>query len=247
MKSLAALVALGLATSLAALEVPPAPSRYVTDYTGRLDPAGLARAEAALAALERTHGHQVVAVFFPSLEGEVLEDFTIRTAEAWRVGRKGLDDGVIFFAFLAERRLRLEVGYGLEGKLPDALARRLLDHTVRPAFARGDLAGGIVALAGAVDRVFSGAPAPVREEKSRPVVGLLLLGVILVVLVVLLAFAGAAGGHPPPRMGRRPSPWGTSMGGFTGGWGGGVGSLGGFGGFSPGGGGFGGGGASGSW
>ena len=122
-----------------ALEVPPVPTRYATDYSGRLEGAGLARAEAALAELERAHGHQVIAVFFASLENEALEDFTIRCAEAWRVGRRGLDDGVIFFAFLADRRMRLEVGYGLEATVTDAVARRLLDGAVRPHFARGCL------------------------------------------------------------------------------------------------------------
>ncbi len=242
------LAALTLSVGLPALalDVPPVPTRYLSDFTGRLDQADVQRGEAALADLERKHGHQVIAVFFPSLEGEVLEDFTIRCAEAWRVGRAGLDNGVVFFAFLAERRMRLEVGYGLEGSIPDAVARRLLDHAVRPHFARGDYGGGVLALAGALEQIFSGSPPPSAGGERRPFFGLILLAIILIVFIFLLAMAAAAGGPPPTRLGgRRSSRWGGVPGGFGAGYGGG--GLGGFGGFSPGGGGFGGGGASGSW
>lgn len=243
-----ALAALALSVGLPALalEVPPVPSRYVTDFAGRLEPAVVQRGEAALAELERKHGHQVIAVFFPSLEGEALEDFTIRCAEAWRVGRAGLDNGVVFFAFLAERRMRLEVGYGLEGSIPDAVARRLLDHTVRPHFARGDYGGGVLALAAALEQIFSGSPPPAARSERRPVFGLIVLAIILIVFILVLKLAAAASGPPPTRLGgRRSSGWGSAPGGFGAGYGGG--GLGGFGGFSPGGGGFGGGGASGSW
>lgn len=245
---LPALLALAVAMPLHALEVPPPPTRHLVDYTGRLEAAGLARAEAALADLAQRHGHQVVAAFFPSLAGEALEDFTVRCAEAWRVGRRGLDDGVILFAFLAERRMRLEVGYGLEGTIPDAVARRILDHTVRPAFARGDYPGGVVALAGALDALFAGgAPPPAPGKPGRPLIGISVLLGILLVMMVLLIVASRLGGLPPPR-GGGASPWRR---GSLGGWGryGGI-SLGGFGGgggFFPGGGSFGGGGASGSW
>lgn len=237
-----------LAMPLFAMDVPPVPSQFVTDYSGTLDGASLRRAGAALAELERIHGHQVIAVFFSSLDDEALEDFTMRSAEAWRVGRRGLDDGVIFFAFLAQRRMRLEIGYGLEGAIPDAVARRLLDRTVRPVFAGGDYAGGVVALADALGKIFSGAPAPPPRERRQPIFGLVMLLIILIALVVLLSVAGSASGPPSPRVGRRRPSWGTGMGGFGGGYsGGGFGGTGGFGGFSPGGGGFGGGGASGSW
>jgi uncharacterized protein len=145
-----------VAAPLAALEVPPTPTRYFTDLAGVAVPAKAAEAEARLAALEQQTGHQVIAVIFPSLEGEALEDFTVRSAEAWRVGRRGLDDGVILFAFVNDRRMRLEVGYGLEGAIPDAIASRLLRDVVRPRFAAGDYAGGAVALADALERLFRG-------------------------------------------------------------------------------------------
>lgn len=247
MKAISALAFL-VAMPLHALEVLPVPARFASDYSGRVDAADLARADAALADLERTYGHQVIAVYFPGLEGEPLGDFTMRCAEAWRVGRQSLDNGVIFFAFLAERRMRLEVGYGLEGQVTDAVSRRLLDRTVRPSFASGDYAGGVVALANALGQIFSGSPAAAPPARRRPIAGLIVLAIILAIFVVLLIVAGAASGPPSALVGRRRGSWGPSTGGFGGGFGGrGIGASGGFGGFSAGGGGFGGGGASGSW
>ena len=186
-----------------------------------------------LAGLEKRTGHQVIAVFFPSLEGEPLEDFTIRCAERWKVGRKGLDDGVIFFAFVRDRRMRLEVGYGLEDKIPDALAIQLLDGVVRPSFAAGDYAGGVLTLAEALEGVFRGEPPPRPAQGTRPSPGF--PGVL--VLIILFLLIGALRGTRRGRWGG-PGGWGGfSGGGFSGG---------GFsgGGFSAGGGSFGGGGAS---
>jgi uncharacterized protein len=230
------------AAPLAALEVPPTPTRYFTDLAGIAAADRAAEAEARLAALEQQTGHQVIAVIFPSLGGEALEDFTVRCAEAWRVGRKGLDDGVILFAFVDDRRMRLEVGYGLEGTIPDAVASRLLRDVVRPQFASGDYSGGVVALAEALERLFRGEPPPERQERRGSPLPFLIM---LVLVLVLLSVAGRASRH-----GRRSAGWGGRRrgGGIYwggGGWGGGGWSGGG--GFSAGGGGFGGGGASGSW
>ncbi len=220
-----------------ALEVPPAPHDYLTDLAGVIPAERAAAIDDRLAAIERSTGHQVIAVLFPSLEGEPLEEFTIRCAEAWKVGRKGLDDGVIFFAFVRDRRMRLEVGYGLEEKVPDAIAHRLLDDAVRPAFAAGDYAGGVTALAAGLEGVFRGEPPPRRPARGRQ--GFPPAAVIALVVLFLLVRALAGGGR------RR---WGGGFGGWMGGGFGGF-SGGGFsgGGFSGGGGSFGGGGASGSW
>jgi uncharacterized protein len=220
-----------VAAAAIGLEVPPTPKEYLTDYAGVISRQQGAAIDDRLANLERISGHQVIAVFFPSLAGEPLEDFTIRCAERWKVGRKGLDDGMIFFAFVKDRRMRLEVGYGLEGTVPDALASRLLDANVQPAFAVGNFGAGVMALAQALERIFRGqAPAtPARPQRdSGGIPGI----VALAVFVLLLR--GLRGG--------RRGYWG----GF-GGWGGFSG--GGFsgGGFSAGGGSFGGGGASGGW
>ncbi len=232
-----------VAAVAAALEVPPAPVRYFTDYSGVVTDRRAAEVEARLAAIERETGHQVIAVVFRSLEEESLEDFTIRAAERWRVGRKGLDDGLIFFAFLAERKMRLEVGYGLEAKVTDALSARLLADAVKPAFRTGDYAGGVIALADALAAVFRGEPLPERAEKKTggAPIGL----IIMIVLVLLLRAAAGRSGMSAWRSGG----WTSRRGGWGGGFGGGGFGGGGFGGggFSGGGGSFGGGGASGSW
>lgn len=229
-----------VATSAAALEAPPAPTAWVTDRAGVLAPGDVARLDDRLRGLEQRTGHQVIAVLFPSLEGDSLEDFTMRSAEAWKVGRKGIDDGLIFFAFIQDRRMRLEVGYGLEEKVPDATASRLLAEQVKPAFGRGDYAGGIDALASSLERIFAGEPLPSPKRPSARGSSLLSF-VILVVILLLLQALGGRG-----RRGRRGGIWWGGGGGGWGssgsGWGGGS-----FGGFSGGGGSFGGGGSSGSW
>ncbi len=225
--------------SAAALDVPPTPDHYFTDYAHVVPADRASEVDRRLAAIESSSGHQVIAVLFPSLGDEPLEDFTIRCAEKWKVGRKGLDDGIIFFAFLKDRRMRLEVGYGLEDKVPDAIASRLLTGTVRPYFAESDYAGGVLALVGSLERIFRGEPPPPPRPRSRqrsgPPFGFIAL---IVMFMVFRALFGR-------RRGR-----GLGSGLFWGGFGG----LGGFGGggfggggFSGGGGSFGGGGASGSW
>jgi uncharacterized protein len=230
------LLALAAARAGWALEVPATPTEYLTDYAGVIGRQQKGVIDDRLSALERETGHQVIAVFLPSLEGEPMEDFTIRCAERWKVGRKGLDDGIIFFAFVRDRRMRLEVGYGLEDKVPDAIAMRLLDEDVRPAFASGNFAGGVLALAGSLESIFRGGapPPPTPPRRSS---GGIPVGLLFVVLVLLLRVL---------RGGRR-SYWG-GLGGWGGFSGGGF-TGGGFsgGGFSAGGGSFGGGGASGGW
>lgn len=236
-----------LATAAAALEVPPVPDHYFTDYAGVVPQQRATEVEATLAAIERDTGHQVIAVVFRSLEEESLEDFTMRAAERWKVGRKGFDDGVIFFAFLDDRKMRLEVGYGLEAKVTDALSSRLLADTVKPAFRQGDYAGGVIALGNALAGTFRGDPPPERAERKGR--GAPLGPIVIIILVVLLQLAARRSGVSAWRTGgwnSRRGRWGGGFGGGLGGGGFGGGGFGG-GGFSGGGGSFGGGGASGSW
>jgi len=229
------LAVLVLAASAAALEVPPPPSERMADWANVVDGEGEDEIEARLAAIERDTGHQAVVATFPSLEGESMEDFTIRCAERWKVGRRGLDDGVIFFVFVAERRMRLEVGYGLEDRIPDARAAHLLD-LAKPGFRQGDYRAGIGAVVSGLEALFRGDPLP--EATDRPGADAL-VDIAVFVLVLLLL---------PLLLGRTRRGRGGYLGGFGGDRGGFGGfSGGGFGGFSGGGGGFGGGGASGGW
>jgi uncharacterized protein len=134
---------LGVAAgSLLALEVPPLAGR-VADLADLLDDETEALVEQWVAGLESERGAQVAVLTVPSLEGDDLEDFSIRVADAWRLGREGIDDGVLLVVARDERRLRLEVGYGLEGTIPDAVARRIVDGVIVPRFQEGDPAGGV--------------------------------------------------------------------------------------------------------
>jgi uncharacterized protein len=232
------LLALLVAFPAAGLEVPPPPHTYLSDFAGVVDSASAASIESNLAALERSTGHQVVVAVFPSLEGEALEDFTIRCAERWKVGRKGLDDGLILFVFVKDRRMRFEVGYGLEATVPDIMAARLLD-LAKPSFRRQEYGAGILAVIGGVGHLLHGEPVPSAPRQSN---GLALGNLVLVLVLVLVS--ALFGRRRPPRGGG--FLWGALLGGAMGGRLGG-GGFGGFGGFSGGGGGFGGGGASGGW
>jgi len=233
----------------------------VSDYAGLLSPAERARLEARLAEGERATGAQVVIAIFSSLEGESLEDFSIRLAERWRIGRRGLDDGVIVLVFVRERRLRLEVGYGLEAVIPDAVAGRIVREVIAPRFREGRWAAGLEAAAWALyERIAAaGRAGPPGRPRSGPPpgpgagAGLSLVGLLVVLLLVALAtWSGAAGVRRARR--RRwayvagPTGWTVPVGPAWGaGWGWPGGAGGGDGGFAGAGGAFGGGGASGEW
>ncbi len=222
---------------LFALEVPKRADGYVTDRAGFLSSSVKAELETILRTFEEKTSNQVVVATFPSLEGDSLEDFSIRLAEAWKVGQRGRDNGAIFLIFKDDRKIRIEVGYGLESVLPDALSGQIISQVVAPYFRRGDYSGGILAGTDAIIKAtqgeFKGMP---RKDNPHTAGRLLaLLGVFSLFHFFAQSNAGGIGG----RRGR---------GGFFMPMGGGFrSSSSGFGGFSGGGGGFGGGGASGGW
>ena len=244
--ALAALLLAGSGTA-AALEPPPLQGR-VNDLAGLLDPGARGALEARMADYERRTGHQFALLTVPSLEGDPIEDFGIRVVEAWQLGDAQRDDGLLLLIAQAERRVRIEVGYGLEGAIPDALASRVIRNVLAPAFREGKPAEGIAAslelLMGAAAGEAVGVPrAPGRTRRGPAGTSLFLL--------TMLAFAALSlgGGGRRRRMGMGgiagPILIGGALGGALGrggGMGGGFG--GGFGGL---GGGFGGGGASGGW
>lgn len=234
------------------------PTARVNDYAGVLAAGERQRLEALLAEGERATGAQIVIAIFRSLEGENLEDFSIRLAEQWRIGRKGLDNGVILLVFVRERRLRFEVGYGLEAVVTDALAGRIIREVIAPRFREGQYAAGIEAAATAVFARIAGArgepgrPGARPEPAAGPIGPLVgFVAILMLVAIVLLQevfsarryvgrnayTAGRRGWDVPivmaPPWWRRGGSWG---GGFSTG-----------GGFSGAGGAFGGGGASGEW
>lgn len=197
----------------------------------------------------------MVIAIFPSLEGESLEDYSIRLAQQWRIGQKGLDNGLILLVFLQERKVRVEVGYGLEPTLTDVVASQIIRERIAPRFREGKYGAGLEAAVAAVfERIETGgSPARAKSKGPRiPLVGLVgFLGILGVIVVILLqeafssrrylqrnGYTGGRGGWVPPVI--MTPPWGGGWGGRGGGAGGGF-----FGG--GGGGGFGGGGASGDW
>jgi uncharacterized protein len=195
----------------------------------------------------------VVVAIFRSLEGESLEDFSIRLAEQWRIGQKGLDNGVILLVFLEDRELRMEVGYGLEGRLPDGVAGAIIRDEIAPRFREQRYADGIDAGLHAIFRAIAGEyrarPAPAGDERPGPAV---ILAVIVLIVVVALIAARARRGRGRRGYTAGPGVWlptgfgaGYGAGRFGRSWprGGGFGG----GGFRGGGGSFGGGGASGRW
>jgi uncharacterized protein len=150
------LLGLTLLVSTQALEVPFHDGRWVTDDADLMPPEAEQRLELALDQFHEKTGAQVVVLTIPSLEGDPVEDFSLRVAEKWRIGRGDVDDGVLFLIARDDRKLRLEVGYGLEATLTDATTRRILEDVVRPRFRAGDFAAGIEAGTQAVMGVISG-------------------------------------------------------------------------------------------
>jgi uncharacterized protein len=211
------------------------------DRASLLRPDTRSALEQELAAFEAKTGHQIVVHVTPSLEGLPIEDYSMQVAEAWRIGQKGLDNGVILTIAPNERELRIEVGYGLEGVLPDAIAARIRDQ-ILTSFREGRFDEGVVAGVGALMSVTQGEVLPLPPAKRRPEAQSWIPSLIFL-FSVLLARGGLVGAARRRQSGRG---WGTSRAVLVGRrrWGGG----GGFGGaVSRGGGGFGGGGASGRW
>src|SRR5499433_3334541 len=157
-QQLAALLLLAAlaAPAAAALPIPPAPDHRINDYANVLSAAERTRLEDLLRARERESSNQIVVAIFRSLEGESLEDYSIRLAQAWRIGQKGLDNGVIFLVFVDDRKMRLEVGYGLEPKLTDALSSQIVRQLLAERFLERKIADGIAAGLDAIEQVIAG-------------------------------------------------------------------------------------------
>jgi len=145
----------------------PALSSPVTDTTGTLTPDQVAALDAKLRAFEQQKGSQVAVLVVPTTQPEAIEQYAIRVADAWKLGRGKIDDGAILIVALNDRKLRVEVGYGLEGALPDAIANRIIDEDIVPQFRRGDYYGGIATGVDRILRVIEGEPLP-EPELSPP-------------------------------------------------------------------------------
>jgi uncharacterized protein len=244
--AVAAIVLLALAPTphaLAETPIPTPPTSFVTDRASFLSPDAAARLSDRLARYERASGHQVIVYVDHTTGGVPIEDWTARAFQKWRVGRSGLDDGAALLVFADDRRVRIEVGYGLEARVPDALAGRIINDAIVPRLRAWDRDGavtagveGLLAAIGDAGGAGQPGPPPVPVPLWLWVLGCLVLAVVLGGLVTHPALAAwlliNIGSN---RRGGGLGGGGFSGGGFSGG------------GFSGGGGRSGGGGASGSW
>jgi uncharacterized protein len=244
--------------ALARAEVmPPAPARYFNDYA-KVVPASLAsRLNGELEQFEKDTSNQIVVAIFPKMESESsVEDYTVRVAQSWKVGQKKNDNGAVLFVFVSDRKMYIQVGYGLEGALPDVTCKRIIEDEIKPFFRQGDFGGGMQAGVAALMKASRGeyegtggtaADVPAEDTDATFIIFLVLAGIIL--WIFLSARSKGSEFNSSGRR-RRNRPFFTSGGGgsgWGGGFGGGSGGGGGGGGFSGGGGGFGGGGAGGGW
>jgi uncharacterized protein len=227
--------------------IPRSPTRWATDTAGFLSPATVSFLDSELASYERRTGHQVLVYVGKTTGGYPIEEFAVKAFEAWKVGRKGLDDGLVLFIMAEDRKIRIEVGYGLEDVVPDAVAFEVINNILLPGIRSGNQDEAIKRAVAALEEFISG-PAPESRPEERPtaarhqdkgksIVSLIFIGVAGVFFLILfitnpgLAFwlllsilSGGRGGG----LGRGGGSWGG-------------------GGFSGGGGRSGGGGASGGW
>lgn len=138
----------------------PSLKTHVTDLTATLSAQEIAQLEQRLATFEKTKGSQIAILIIPTTQPETIEQYAIRVAEAWKLGRKGIDDGILLLIAKNDRALRIEVGYGLEGMIPDAVAKRIIAEIITPPFKQGHFAVGIQAGVDAVTRLIGGESLP---------------------------------------------------------------------------------------
>ena len=142
------------------VDIPELTGRVV-DQTGTLSSSDIAALSQKLRDFDNRKGSQIAVLILPTTQPETIEQFSIRVAEAWKIGRKKVDDGAILIVAKNDRHLRIEVGYGLEGALTDVTSRRIIDEVITPKFRTGDFAGGISDGVDRMIRVIDGEPLPV--------------------------------------------------------------------------------------
>ena len=241
------------------LKIPPSPSRWVTDTAGFISPGTIQTLDARLEAYAQQTGHQVIVYIGKSTEGYSIDEFAVKAFQAWKVGRKGLDDGVALFIMADDRAVRIEVGYGLESVIPDITAGRIINDILIPKVRAGDADGGVSAAVSAILGAISGeaVPGTPKPGKKTGQAVFIIFGIIVFLIIFLTnpslalwllinILSGGRGGSLSGG-GRQGGSGGFRGGGSGGGGFGGWGRGGGGGGFSGGGGRSGGGGASGHW
>jgi uncharacterized protein len=242
-----------LATKSQSAEViPPKPDRYFNDYAGVVSKSAAQRFNEELARFERETSDQVVVAVFPKMQSDSdVADYTQRVAQAWGVGQKERRNGVVLFVFVQDRKMFIQVGYGLEGALPDITAFDITEYKIKPYLRNGDYEGGMAvgidSIFKAIHGEYKGSGKTVAEERRGGGASSIWFFIIFLIALIVIS-----------KMVRRLGGWGYSSrgggpiffpggGGGGGGWSSGGGGGGGFSGFGGGGGSFGGGGAGSSW
>jgi len=240
--------------------IPPPPAKHFTDNARVVSPEMASKLDKTLEDFERETSNQILVAIFSKMQSDSsIEDYTVRVAQAWRAGQKARNNGAVLFVFIQDRKMFLQVGYGLEGSLPDALAKQIIETEIKPRFKAGDFDGGlnagVLAIMAATRGEYKGTgqlAGQHGQQRSTDSARFLLFAGLIVFLVLVSLFRRRTG------FARRgyglgyPGGWVLGSGGLWsgGGWGGRGGDhgvSGGGGGFSGGGGSFGGGGAGGSW
>ena len=166
--ALIGLLLAGWTTAASALVAVPRLTARVTDQTGTLSPDQVRGLEQRLQAFEAAKGSQVAVLIVPTTQPEAIEPYALRVVESWKLGRGKVDDGALLLVAKDDRALRIEVGYGLEGALPDAIAKRIIEEIIVPKFRAGDFAGGIEAGLEQIIKVIEGEPLPAPTRSSSP-------------------------------------------------------------------------------
>ena len=240
------------AASRAAERIPPPPARYFNDYAQVMPRATGDQLNRRLEQFERDTSNQILVAIFRRMETDSsIEDYTVRIAQSWGAGQKKVSNGAILFVFAEDRQLRIEVGYGLEGALPDALCHQIIQNEITPRFRAGDYAGGLSAGVEAMMAATRGEYKGTGRTRTDARGTQSFDGRGLVFFILFLLIFGARAFRQRGRMLHNPRRWGGGLVRTHGSWGTGFGGGGfgggGGGGFSGGGGGFGGGGAGGRW
>ena len=244
-----ALLGLTATAGFGAETIPPKPTLYFNDYTRLVSPQQAGSLNQRLEQFERDTSNQLVVAIYPRMESaSSVEDFTVRIAQSWGIGQKGRNNGAVLFFFMSEHKVYIQVGYGLEGALPDALCQTIIENEIKPRFRAGDFAGGLDAATASIIAATKGeyrGTGRTRADANGKNNGVLIFGVFIF-FVVVASMLNRRRQAQDTIYGR-----GSSSTGVWGGWGGSSSgsdwSGGGGGGFSGGGGSFGGGGSGGSW
>jgi len=234
--------------AMAAEVIPPKPEKYFNDYAHVASSATVTELNQRLEQFERDTSSQVVVAVYPKMQSDSsIEDYTVRVAQSWGIGQKGKDNGAVLFVFVQDRKMYIQVGYGLEGALPDALAKRIIESEIKPHFRNGDfdagLHAGVTAILQATKGEYKGTGRTAASRAPQPLWPILPFVVLIVLILIARFLSYSSGGTVYSRAGRAITY--GALGGMWSGGGGGFSS--GDGGFSGGGGSFGGGGAGGSW